>query len=371
MRNTLVVLAAVLLSCSLNAVAQTEVLYVATPQTNQPWLLSTYNVDPSTAVATPVGSPVNVESSNIIPLTVGSLHVLYVWTHTDVWVYPTDANGVPESTPSQHLAFGLSIPLTSFVVDPKGKFAYAAVTWVDVNQQHRAAIYLYTVDSANGTLADTHKLASTYGPDPYVGLSGFSFGASGARLFASFVDSAPFTCNYGYDEYPVNLKTGALGSLADMVQVDTECGEIDNVAISDQLTGYSRDCCGTGSGIIRLRLISTGQQINCDHTMLQFCGDNGPIYFDPNSQNLFFNDNVLNFLFVSRINFTSSQLIPTAQLPATYSLALKFSPDDQLFYTSQPTGVNIYAFQANTGKVAATTALAEASQVAIVATTLP
>jgi len=355
----------------LAALSQTEVLYVATPQTNQPWLLTTYNVDPSTAAATQVGSPVNVESSNIIPLTVGSLHVLYVWTRTDVWVYPTDANGVPTTNPSQHLSFGLSLPLTSFVVDPKGKFAYAAVTWSDSNQQHRAAIYLYTVDSSNGNLTNTHKLASAYGPDPYIGLSGFSFGASGARLFARFFDSAPFTCNDGYDAYPVNQSTGALGALGGIVGVDSECGEIDNIAVSDQLGGYSRDCCGTGSGFIRLRLISTGQQINCDHTMLQYCGDNGPLYFDPTSQNLFFNDNVLNLLFISRIDFTTSDLIPTAQLPASFSLALQFSPDDQLFYTSQPSGVNIYAFQADTGKVGASTTLTESIQTAIVATTLP
>jgi hypothetical protein len=370
MRRFLAALATLALATSLTAVAQTEVLYVAAPQSGLPWLLSTYNVDPTTATATQVGSAVDVASSNIIPLTVESLHVIYVWTRTDVWVYPTDANGVPDQIPSQHLSFDVSLPLTSFVVDPNGKFAYAAVSWNDAEQNHRAAIYLLTIDSSNGNLTNTHQLAAVYGPDPFIALIGFNFDVSGKWLFAKYNDSAPFTCDDGYGAYPVNQGTGDLGTFVDMVRVDTECGDIVNLAVSDALTGYSDDCCGPSSGVIRIRRISTGQQVNCNNGMLHFCGDNGPLYFDPASQNLFFNDNVLNLLFVARIDFANAQLIPTAQLPASFSLTLQFSPDDRLFYTSQPSGVNIYAFQPNSGKVGASTFLAESGQVALAATTL-
>ena len=355
----------------LSAFAQTEVLYVATPQTGQPWSLATYNVDPTTAAAAQVGSAVNVESANIIPLTVGSLHVIYVWTHTDVWVYSTDASGVPASNPSQHLTFGFPRPVTSFVVDPIGKFAYGADTWTDANGNNYAAIYLLTIDPSNGNLTNTQELAATYGPELYVGYVNYSFGAGGGRLFAKYNDFAPFTCNYGYDEYPVNQTTGALGTLGGVERVDSECASFISLAVSDQLSGYSNNCCGFNSGDIRVRLIATGQQIDCKNHNFHWCGDIGEPYFDPASENLFFNDNTLNLLFVSRLDFTDAKLIPTAQLPATASLNLQFSPDDALFYSALPTGVNIYAFQAATGKVGASTTLSQATQPAIVATTLP
>jgi hypothetical protein len=358
-----------LASCS--AFAQTDVLYTATARSNQPWQLSTFHVDPATAVATQVGSPVDVNTANLIPLTVGSLHVIYVWSHTDVWVYPTNADGVPNNQPSQHLSFDFARPITTFVVDPSGKFAYACLAWADNNGNNYAAIYLLTIDSSNGNLTNTRQLAASYGPELYVGFVGFSFGVTGEHLFVSYVDSAPFTCNFGFDEYPVNQNTGALGTLAGMIEASSTCASFITLAVSDQLTGSSYNCCGFNSGEIRIRRISTGQQIDCKGSTHHFCGDYGPIYFDPASQNFFVNDNQLNLLFVSRIDFTHSQLSPTAQLPASFSLALQFSPDDRLFYTSQPSGVNVYSFQANTGKVGASTVIAEQQQVALAATILP
>ena len=89
----LVCLATLLVTASLPGSAQVEVLYVAgTQSASVP--LSTYNVNPQTAVATQVGSA-TVPASSVAPLTLNNRHYIYIWNGTDVWTYITNAKGVP------------------------------------------------------------------------------------------------------------------------------------------------------------------------------------------------------------------------------------------------------------------------------------
>src|SRR5580698_4686455 len=99
-RMRCLVLACFFAAALLPAFAQAEVLYVIArqPEGSQPYSLTTYNVDPVTAVAVEVGSPIAIPSNNVDPLTVGNLHVLYVWNGKKVWLYPTDSRGQPASS---------------------------------------------------------------------------------------------------------------------------------------------------------------------------------------------------------------------------------------------------------------------------------
>jgi hypothetical protein len=99
-----------------------------------------------------------------------------------VWLYLTNAQGVPRSRPTQHLSFNFPHPVTSFLADPDGKFAYAGMIWVDTkNYNNYAAVVLFTIDQTTGKL-NTGTRVTTYGPHPYTGLTGFLFGLSGKRL---------------------------------------------------------------------------------------------------------------------------------------------------------------------------------------------
>src|SRR5579862_3847631 len=86
------------------ASASVEVLYVATTQGSNASLI-TYNVNPATAVATQVGNPITVGASNIDPVTVGNQHLIYVWDSGNDWLFNTNAQGVPQNQPLQHLTF--------------------------------------------------------------------------------------------------------------------------------------------------------------------------------------------------------------------------------------------------------------------------
>jgi hypothetical protein len=155
------VLVFLLVVCSvcLASASPVEVLYVETHgyPPEQPDLLYTYNVNPETAVAAQVASPLPVPTTSIDPLTVAGKHILYLWNGTDVWKYNTNAQGAPEPTASQHSKFGFPYPVFSFLADPNGKFAYAVMRWADQQGNNYDGLRLFTIDQTTGDLTDTDK----------------------------------------------------------------------------------------------------------------------------------------------------------------------------------------------------------------------
>jgi hypothetical protein len=364
-------LSAVLLAATgLAASSSVEVLYVATPQTSNV-SLATYNVNPTTAVATEAGSAVTVGATNIDPVTVGTNHVLYVWNSNNVWLYVTNAQGVPQSRPSQHLSFNFAHPVTTFLADPDGKFAYAGMIWIDQqNYNYYAAVVLFTIDQSTGKLTDTKTTVASYGPDPYTGLTGFLFGLTGRRLYASYFDNGPFTCIPGYDYYAVNQQTGALGPLGRLLSANGSCSGPTLIALTDYVNAYATTCCGQGSGYLSVYRAGNSEVINCNAQNVTFCGDDvASLKLDPASQNLFFGDADTGLTDIGHLDFTSSQIIATGSTIAGTPL-LYFSPDSRLVYANNSGNIGIYTLQSSTGTLGANTTLPDGANVGIATATL-
>jgi len=149
-----------------------EVLYVAGPQGSSNVMLYTYSVDPTTAAATQVGDPIDVASGSLVPLSIGTNHYLYLWNKTGVWLYPTDADGAPLGTPSQQVTFSFPHPVNTFLIDPDGKFAYAALGWPDY-EGGANSIILFTIDQSTGELTNTNEVVASYANE-YTGFRNFS-----------------------------------------------------------------------------------------------------------------------------------------------------------------------------------------------------
>ena len=344
-----------------------EVLYVAERQ-NQSFTLLTYNVNPQTAVATQVGT-MSVPSASIDPLTIGSKHFVYIWNGSSVWVYPTNSKGIPAARATQQLKFNFAYPVFSFVVDPDGKFAYAAIGWTDSQGNSDVSISLFTIDQTSGGLTSTQKVVATYS-NYYTYLIGFSFGVSGHRLFARNFDDGPYTCMPGYDFYGVNQTTGDLGPLTSLIQQNADCGGTATVAVSDTLTAGQSTCCSSGSGYLNITNVVTNQQIGCQASDLAFCGDDsGVLAFDPSSKNIFYPDADLKKTFVGHLDFTNSKLIHG---PSTISGVplIYFSPDNLLVYTYKADWMRVYTFQASTGKLSVHTGFRLSGRVTVATTTL-
>jgi hypothetical protein len=364
--SRIVCLAALALAAALAATAQVEVLYVTGSQTTEV-PLTTYNVNPQTAAATEVSS-ITVQAGSVVPLTLGSQHFIYVWNGTDVWVYPTGSNGSPQSSPSHHLTFGLPHPVTSFAVDPKGNFAYAAMTWTDGKLNSFAAAVLFTISSI-GDLTNTGRYVATYGPNPYISLSSFLFGASGKRLYARSFNNSPYTCIVGYDYYTVS-SAGALSSLTDLAPSQANCNPDGASAITDQIAAVASSCCGKGTGSVSVTQISSGKTIGCFTQRYTFCGDDVYVMaIDPSNENLFFEDGDQQLTYIAHFDFGNRELIETGSTipgnPPVY-----FSPDSQLVYAVNATDVGIYALQSSQGTLGASSSISEQGPVNIATTTL-
>jgi hypothetical protein len=363
-----VCLATLFVTTGLAASAQVEVLYVSGTQTTAV-PLDTYNVDTQTAVATQVGT-MTVGGSSVDPVTVGGRHLVYVWNGTDVWMYLTNAKGVPENKASQHLTFGFLHPVTSFVADPKGNFAYAGLTWSDSKYNNYAAVVLFTIDQSTGKLTNTGREVATYGPDPYISLSRFMFGASGNRLYAYYFNNGPYTCIVGYDYYTVNQTSGKLGPRTTLTYGEASCNTDGGVAITDQVAAADSSCCGQGSGYLNINQTMTGKNIACQAVNLTFCGDQ--VYFmyvDPASQNLFFGDADAHITYVGHFDFANSQLIETGSTiqgnPPVF-----FSPDSRLVYAVNGSDIGIYTLQSSSGVLGASSSIPQGNKVNIATATL-
>lgn len=346
MRRLLVCLATILSLTSLSlASSVVEVLYLAQPQGNGSLLL-TYKVSPKNAVAQQIGST-DLPASSMVPLTVGKTHLLYVWNSTDVWVYTTDANGVPQSKPSQHLTFGFAHPVQAFIADRDGKFAYAAVTWYDNQGNFTAQLMLLTIDPATGLLTNTGRTAASYGPSQYFPLESFFFLGSHTRLYTLQVDDGPHTCIQNYDYFPVDQTTGLLGNMKPLVGWG-DCGNMSAGTVSDVAMATSDAPYGQGSGTVVVRRIANGEQITCTTTMLTFCGDeSNSLAFDPTSRNLFFSDYDSVQVLLAHIDWASGKLLATGSIPSLPSLF--FSPDSKLVYAIDTNEVESYAFDSASG----------------------
>ena len=362
--------AAFLASATLAVASSVEVLYVTKSLNGQSSLL-TYHVNSTTAVATQVGQPVPVQATSVDPITVGGQRVIYVWNSENVWTYLTNEGGIPNAQPEQHLSFDFPHPVTTFVADPNGKFAYAGVSWWDSKTENNyATVYLYTIDPSTGELK-LDQAATQYGPDPYIGLTSFSFGLNGNQLFAGFFNDGPFTCENGYSSYPVDQSTGLLGSLTTIIEGGS-CSGISAVAVTDQVGGGAGGPCGQGCGGISVLQIATSKWINCTDSMLTFCGDevasNG-LYFDPASRNVFFADTNTNQIEIGGLNFTDETIVATdSTIPGIPKLY--FSPDSRLVYAQYSQAILISAFRPSTGQIGVNTLLPVRGQTTIATATL-
>jgi hypothetical protein len=164
-------------------------------------------------------------------------------------------------------------------------------------------------------------------------------------------------------------KTGHLGSLENVVS-DGSCSGATVVAVTDQVAGGAGTCCGQGTGGLGIIQIATQKEIECNVSMLTFCGDDVEgLYFDPASRNVFFADFDTKEIYIGRLNFAKGAITESiSAIPGNPKLY--FSPDSLLVYALYNHNVEIYTFKSSTGVLTASSALAIQGKANIAATTL-
>ncbi len=340
-----------------------EVLYVAGPQGSSNVMLYTYSVDPTTAAAAQVGNAIHTASGSIAPLSIGASHYLYVWNTTGVWLYRTHADGTPLGTPSQHVGFTFLHPVNTFLIDPDGKFAYAALGWAD-SQGNETSIILFTIDPSSGELTNTNQIVASY-TNEYTFFLKFLFAQEGGKLFGEYLDDGPFTTIFGYDYYPVNQTTGGLGTLQNMFYAQAyECESSCAVTVTDVLSAQDGVCCGPPSGFLTVTLTSEGKSITCSQSD-SFCTDDvANLAIDPANANVFFGDRTASETYILNVDPSAGQLNASSST-ITGTPPIYFSPDSRLVYAVNQSDIGIYALQTATGNLTASTILADSGKVSI------
>ena len=329
--------------------------------------LTTYNVDPQTLNATQVGQPFNLPMTSfngLAPSLDGKF--LYIFgldsgQNQHLWVFATDASGVPQSPAVQQLdANGMS----NFELDPVAGFAYALVGTANSQNQTLYDIRRFTVDSATGKLSSP-AIVTKYPlngscPTGVLGaspsLNGFS--PSGDKFYDNWFcvtlnDSSLVT----YFERTINPQTAALGKEVEVYNWKNHTQGYDTVSFTNnQIIDFSiPNPYGQGTNSLSIYPVvpnGTRPLLHCTASMLEACGDSLGEIVHPSGKYIFF---TITYYIdqIAKVDLAANQLVYTGHA-IPYQVA-KFSADGTIVYAldvlSSSYNVEIYGFNPATADV--------------------
>ncbi len=318
--------------------------------------LTTFNVDPLSLQATQVGT--TTLHASISPGLVASPNgrfLYYTATTTDhrLYVYDTNASGVPASKPAQiviaNQLFG------NLIVHPGGQFMYAvAVGPVYAGPTANYEIVRNLIDPNNGKISQPVTEASYNLPDftsaGFCTLNILGFNPAGDTMYDDIFCIYPFNFSATYNQRSVNLQTGALGPDEQIFSWNDD-GGIDIVQFqNNRLFDFSEPPEYQENTVtVYQAQIPLAQIVSCSASMLTACSDFQYGLAHPSGQYAFLIDpNGLTD--VGQIDSTTQQIVQTATLP--YSVQ-EFSPDGTIAYGVVGADIEITGFNVQNGQATA------------------
>jgi hypothetical protein len=352
--SRLVSLCVVLCISSLALASSVEVVYVASGTT-----ILTYNVDPHTLNYTQVGT-LSINGASTFGTLVPSPndHFIYVTAAdanqiTHLYVYATDANGAPQSPPTQKL---YANNLKSLQIDPKANFLYAVyATPVDQGNQMAETIHRFLINPNNGAVSGSaiegkYTLMNISGYSCSLSLTGFNSNAT--ELYDQVYCQTHEGPYANYYERTVNSTTGELGP-------------------DIQIYAWGSDGNGSGEGVqfVGNRMFdfvfpdypnpdsiniypavpnTSKPQVQCTASMLAACGAPNGEVAHPSGRYLFIGNSSGFATEIEKIDYSGKKIVDTGnQVPYTLGgFGPPFSPDGTLVFTTNFSGTG-YNLQAN------------------------
>jgi hypothetical protein len=343
--------------------SSTEVVYLLTNST-----LLTYDVDRTTGFPTEEGQGVTLDSvTNTVLLPSANDRFVYVTgydstTSEHLWVYATDATGVPLLPAVQTLSLtDGSFGTGNFVINPNGTLAYAVEERL-ASVEMLAKIIEFTIDPTTGIVTRAPKPVATYKPNgpctpaAEANLGIYGFNPSGTAMYDYWDCNYPFAnLSATYFTRTVNQTTGALGP--DRQVFDWADGNfgVDVVNFTPNSIIYfsvpNNDSQGMNS--VNLYSLQGTSQFSCTAAMLEACG-----YWIWNSVD---RTGRFDFIQISADSAQIAKIEPGAKQIVdngnyVQGTVQAFAPDDALVYTFNPDSSNpwlypIYVFDSTTGAV--------------------
>jgi hypothetical protein len=319
----------------------------------------TFNVDPQTLNATQVGQPVKLGDSTFVQMaTSPDDHFLYITTYDPnqrehLWVYATDASGVPQTPAVQKLK---ATGLYSIQIQPHTNFAYLMFGSTDSQGNNVDNVVRYVVSSTNGKLFNPLMVA-TYTSPNYCGAGLIGSNSSGSKLYDD-VGCSPHDSNQEtLYERTVNSQTGALGADVQIFSWNDGGTGFDNISLVSNLVVDFKIPNSFQQGINSVNVYplvpnTTKALIQCTAKMLEACGYAFYDLVHPSGKYLFLQI-AQDVSQIARIELSAKKIVDTGNY-IPYRVR-ELSPDGSLAYAiSDGTAnyfVEIYGFNAANGAV--------------------
>jgi len=338
-----------------------EVLYVVDNS-----VLTTYNIDPQTFQATAVGTTTMPSAKYVSIQTSPDGRFLYYLTnptfssgHLKLYVFDTDATGVPGSTPVQatnaNQLYGLAI-------NPAGTFFYSvAIGPVSPQYTTNFAIVRNVIDPVTGSLSQPVTEATyTLDSDPSgndCGLQILGFNPAGTTLYDGIFCGAPHASgSETFNQRSVDLQTGALGPDQQVYGFSYYAASgYANVQFENNLlfafnAFYNQGPNANTVQIYQTQPLSTTPLVSCTTSMLTVCGDFfSRTYAHPSGKYVFLQDT--NYLTdILQVDLITQQLTQVNTIPGNVE---NLSPDGSVIYSDNPDNaeIRIAGFNATNGEV--------------------
>ena len=344
--------------------SSTEVVYLLANST-----LLTYDVDRTTGFPTEEGQGITLDSvTNTVLLPAANDHFVYVTGYDSslseyLWVYATDATGVPLLPAVQALSLtDGSYSTGNFVINPNGALAYAVEERINSTGEMLAKISEFTIDPSTGMLTKSPTAAATYKPNgpctpaAEANLNIVRFNSSGTILYDYWNCNYPFANNSAtYFARTVNQSTGALGpdkQIFDWAD-GNEGADVVNITPNTMVYFSIPDNYSQGLNSVNVYSLKGTFEFSCTASMLEACGYGIWNYVDPTGKFDFIQIST-DSVQITKIETGAKKIVDTGNY--LQGSVQAFAPDDALIYTENPYSSNpwlypIYVFDSTTGSV--------------------
>jgi hypothetical protein len=336
-----------------------QVLYVVDNS-----VLTTYNIDPQTFQATAVGTTTMPAAKyvDLIPSPNGQFiyylaNPTYYSGHQKLYVFDTDATGVPGSTPVQATNAN---QLGGLAVNPAGTFFYSVAIGPAGPQTTNYSIVRNVISPVNGSLSQPVTEA-TYaldndpsGNDCNLDILGFN--PAGTTLYDEIFCSGPHgSGSETFNQRTVDSQTGALGPDEQVYSFGMYAGSgYANVQFENNLLFAFNSFYNQGPNANNVQIYQTqplsAALVNCTASMLAVCGDFSTYtHAHPSGKYVFLQD-TNDLTDILQVNLTTQQLTQVNTIPENVE---KFSPDGSVIYGDNPDDaeIRIAGFNAANGEV--------------------
>jgi hypothetical protein len=316
--------------------------------------LTTYNVDQQTFQATAVGSTTLPRSK--YPGTGTSSpngEFLYYLANSGsseekLFVYDTDATGVPGNSPVQ--AMGAS-QLLELAVNPAGTFFYTvAVGPVGQQLTRQYSIVRNVVDPTTGALSQpvteaTYELDSDVSGDD-CGLEVLGFNPAGTTMYDAIQCSSPHASgSETFNQRSVDPETGALGSDQQVYEFGYYAAsgfadvQFENNLMFAFVGYYNYGPNEDTVDVYQTQPLNTTPVVNCTTTMLAVCGDFSATLAHPSGEYVFMVDSN-EVTEIGQVDLNAQEIVEVNSIPFGIR---QLSPDGKVVYgTAPPNARKIY-----------------------------